>query len=55
MEEVTMQKDDEGIEKPIHFVSRTLNRAEENYSVTDLEGTAAVYCVKKFKHYILGN
>jgi len=52
---VLMQKDEDGIEKPIHFVSRALKKAEENYSVTDLEGTVAVYCVKKFKHYILRN
>ena len=52
---VLMQKDEERIEKPIHFVSRALKKAEENYSVTNLEGTAVVYNVKKFKHYILGN
>ena len=46
---------EEGIEKPLYFVSRTLNKSEENYSVTDLEGTAAYYCVRKFKHYIIGN
>ena len=52
---VIIQKDDNGVEKPIHYVSRALRKAEVNYSVTDLEGTAALYCIKKFKHYILGN
>jgi len=43
---VIMQKDEEGIEKPLHFVSRVHTKAEEKYSVTDLEGTAAYYCLK---------
>jgi len=52
---VLIQKDDNGIEKPIHYISRALKKAETNYRVTDLEGTAAWYCIKKFKHYILGS
>ena len=52
---VIMQRDEKGVEKPIHYISRSLKTSENNYSVTDLEGTAALYCVKKFKHYILGN
>ena len=52
---VLLQKDENGIEKPIHFVSRSLKPAEKNYSITDLEGTAATYCVQKFKSYISGN
>jgi len=51
---VLIQKDEDGNEHPLHFVSRTLKSAELNYSVTDLEGLAAFYCVKKFKHYICG-
>jgi len=52
---VLIQKDDLGNEKPIHFISRTLKPAENNYGITDLEGTAAAYCVKKFKSYISGS
>jgi len=33
----------------LHFVSRTLKSAELNYNVTDLEGLAAFYCVKKIQ------
>ena len=55
IEGVIIQKDEEGMEKPLHFVSRALKKTEEKYSVTDIEGTAALYCVRKFKHYILGN
>jgi len=52
---VLLQKDENNIEKPIHFVSRSLKPAEKNYAITDLEGTAATYCVTKFKSYIAGN
>ena len=44
-----------GKEKPIHFISRSLKPFEKNYSITDLEGTAAFYSVKKFKPYISSN
>jgi len=53
---VLLQKDEiDGIEYPIHFISRTLTKAEFNYSITDLEGTAVYYCTKEFKYYISGN
>ena len=52
---VLIQKDDKNVEKPIHYMSRTLKPAEMNYGITDLEGAAAAYCVKKFKSYITGN
>jgi len=52
---VLIQKDVSGNEKPIHYVSRSLKPAESNYGITDLEGTAAAYCVKKFKAYISGS
>ena len=52
---VLLQKDENNNEKPIHFISRTLKPGEQNYGITDLEGTAAAYCVKKFKSYFAGN
>jgi len=52
---VLIQKDDNNVEKPIHFISRTLKPAEVNYAITDLEESAAAYCVKKFKSYISGS
>jgi len=53
---ILLQKDEkDGKEYPIHFISRTLNKAETNYSITDLEGTAVYYCAKEFKYYISGN
>jgi len=53
---VLLQKDDEtGVEHPIHFISRSLSKAERNYGITDLEGAALYYCLVKFKPYIMGN
>jgi len=53
---VLLQKDDEtGKEHPVHYVSRSLSKAEKNYGITDLEGTALIYCINKLKSYIMGN
>jgi len=53
---VLLQKDDEtGKEHPIHYVSRSLSKAERNYGIIDLEGAALIYCITKLKAYIMGN
>lgn len=43
-----------GEEKPVCFVSRTLTKAEQNYSVIDREALAIYYGVKKLSHYLIG-
>lgn len=40
---------------PICFVSRTLNKHEQKYSVTDKEFLAIVYSVNYFRPYLYGN
>jgi len=53
---VLLQIDDETQkEHPIHYISRSLTKAENNYGITDLEGTALFYCMSKLKSYIMGN
>jgi len=52
---VLLQLLEDGVEHPIKFVSRSLKKSERNYSITELEGTAAHYCLMEFRHYILGN
>ncbi|XP_062372040.1 uncharacterized protein K02A2.6-like [Sardina pilchardus] len=44
----------DGLDRPIGFVSRTLNAAEKNYSQLDKEGLAVVFGVKKFHKYLYG-
>ena len=39
---------------PVCFACRSLKGAKRQYSVTDQEGLAAVWAVKKFKSYIMG-
>ena len=52
---VLIQLDENGDEKPIYFESRTLVNSELNYSITELEGLAAYYCVMKFRPFLTGN
>ncbi|ODM87680.1 hypothetical protein Ocin01_19002 [Orchesella cincta] len=40
-----------GVERPICFMSRALNKAEKNYSITSLE-TLAVWCLQKLRHLV---
>lgn len=49
---VLVQIDDEGNERPIAFMSRKLNSAQRNYSVTERECLAAVEAIKKFRCYL---
>lgn len=43
-----------GIKRPIEYISRTLSGAEQNYCVTDKEGLAVYYTIKKFYEFLYG-
>ena len=45
----------DGSEEPIGFVSRTLTKAEKNYSQLKKEGSACIYGVKCFHSYLFGH
>lgn len=47
-----MQLDGEGQERPIAFMSKKLNTAHRNYSVTERECLAAVEAIKRFRCYL---
>ena len=44
----------DGTEKPITFISRTLNVAEKKYSQLEKEALAIVFAVRKLHHYLYG-
>lgn len=51
---VLYQLDDEGGEHPICFMSKKLNKAQKNYTVTELECLSAVLSIQKFRPFIEG-
>jgi hypothetical protein len=45
---------DDKKEHPVLFISRTLKPAEKNYSSTEIECLAIVWCLHKLEHYVDG-
>jgi hypothetical protein len=43
------------LDQPIIYISKLLNKVEENYTTTKQEALIMVFALHKFKHYILRN
>ena len=52
---VLSHRDEDGQEHLIAFTSRTLGRAEKNYSQLEKEGLAIIFGVKKFHQFLFGH
>lgn len=51
---VLSQVDTDGVERPVSFASRTLNKAEKNYAQIQKEATAIIFGVRRFHQYLYG-
>ncbi|XP_063374893.1 uncharacterized protein K02A2.6-like [Cydia amplana] len=46
--------DDDGVERPVSYASRTLNAAEKRYSQLQKEATSIIFGVRRFHQYLYG-
>ena len=48
------QLDEHGVERPVAYASCNLSTAQEDYGITDTEGLAIVWAVRKLPHFLHG-
>jgi hypothetical protein len=51
---VLSQIQDDGSERPIAFVSKTLNKTQRKYSTIEREALSIVHCLEQFSSYLYG-
>lgn len=51
---VLMQRNDNGKYRVLAYNSRLLNKAEQNYDVTNLESLSVIWALRHFRELILG-
>ncbi len=52
---VLLQVDSQGIEKPVAYYSKKLNRHQQRYSTIEKEGLALVLAIQHFEFYVAGS
>ena len=52
---ILTQPGDDGMDYPIVYISRKLNKAERNYSTIEREEIGMVFALQKYRHYLLAN
>ena len=53
--EILNQLGDDGMDYPIVYSTRKLNKAKRNYSTTKREALGMVFALQKYRHYLLAN
>jgi hypothetical protein len=51
---VVLGQEENHLPYAIYFISKNMNPAELNYTVTEKEFLAVIYAINKFRHYITG-
>ena len=52
---ILTQPGDDGMDYPIVYSSRKLNKAERKYSTIEREALGMVFALQKYRHYLLAN
>jgi hypothetical protein len=52
---ILSQIDDQGIERPIEFISKKLTESQKNWAIIMREAYAILYCLQQWDHYIFGS
>lgn len=52
---ILAQPADDSTNHPNVYASRKLNKAERNYSTTEIEALRMLFALHKFRHYLLAN
>ena len=55
LEVILAHRMEDGSERPVCYISRTLSEAERNYAHIEKEGLAIVFAVKRLHQYLFGN
>jgi hypothetical protein len=52
---VLCQEDEDGVERPIQYISASFNSTQRRWAVIEKEAYGVIYCMKKLRAYLLGS